>query len=74
MFYIFNTLYDIHNCISNIVYISRFLRREKALIYLVYKVIYKKLKKYYLRTFHYNNILCNLTIVLDPSIKLDIYR
>ena len=43
-------------------------------MYLVYKVIYKKLKKYYLRTFSSGNILYNLTIVLDPSIKLDIYR
>ena len=53
---------------------EHFLRREKALIRLVYKAIYKKLKKYYLRTSSYNSILYNLATVLDSSAKLDIYR
>ena len=43
------------------------------MIRLVYKVVYKKLKKYYFRTSSRSSILYNLTIVLDPSIRLDNY-
>ena len=53
---------------------SSFPRKEKALIRLIDKIIYKKLNKYYLKTYSYSNILYNLTIVLNPSAKLDIYR
>ena len=55
-------------------YISSFLRRKKALFRLVYKVIYKKVKKYYLKICSPSSIFFNLIIALDPSIKLDIYR